>query len=79
MEGAWVADCVRHSSRLPCPRRRYEEKREVIFKGSLLLRRTGIAFIAALLFTLNNPGVKAISGALPLPVHALCIFTVPSP
>lgn len=78
MEGAWVADCVEHSSLLTCPRWICEEEIEVIFKGSLWLRPSGIAFIAALLFTQNNPGVKAISGALPLPVHALCVFAVPS-
>lgn len=78
MEGAPVADCVEPSGLLTCPRWICEEEREGLFKGSLLLRPSGIAFIAALLFTQNNPGVKAISGALPLLVHALCVFTVPS-
>lgn len=73
MEGAWVADSLGHSSWLPCPRWRCEEEREVIFKGSRLLRSTGIAFIAALPFTLNNPGVKAISGALSHSPLMLCV------
>lgn len=82
MKGAWVADPVEHSSLLPCPRWRCEEERKVIFKDFLLLRRTGIAFIAALLFTLNNPGVKATSGALPLPVLCVssrCLLTHQNP